>query len=76
MSGAIFSQPMQYGMSDEEFRVGDSVFHKKFGQGVIMDCFPDKSDLVVTVAFDDIGVKRLLLSLAHLEKIERFHTLS
>lgn len=76
MSGAIYSQPMQYGMSDEEFRVGDSVFHKKFGQGVIMDCFPDKSDLVVTVAFDDIGVKRLLLSLARLEKVERFNSLS
>ena len=71
MSGAVYSQPMQYGMSDEEFRVGDSVFHKKFGQGVIMDCFPDKSDLVVTVAFDDSGVKRLLLSLARLEKVER-----
>jgi DNA helicase-2/ATP-dependent DNA helicase PcrA len=76
MSGAVYAQPMHYGMSDDEFRVGDWVFHKKFGQGVVMDCFPDKSDLVVTVAFDDIGVKRLLLSLAHLEKIERFDSLS
>ena len=75
MSGALYSQPMSFGMSDEEFRVGDSVFHKKFGQGVVMDCFPDKNDLVVTVDFDDIGVKRLLLSLAHLEKIERFNSL-
>ncbi len=76
MSSAVYAQPMTYGMSDEEFRVGDWVFHKKFGQGVVMDCFPDKSDLVVTVAFDDIGVKRLLLSLAHLEKVERFDSLS
>jgi len=76
MSGAVYAQPMAFGMSDEEFRVGDWVFHKKFGQGVVMDCFPDKSDLVVTVDFDDIGVKRLLLSLAHLEKIERFDSLS
>ena len=75
MSGAVYAQPMAYGMSDEEFRVGDWVFHKKFGQGVVMDCFPDRNDLVVTVAFDDIGVKRLLLSLAHLEKIERFDSL-
>ncbi len=76
MSGAVYAQPMTFGISDEEFRVGDSVFHKKFGQGVVMDCFPDKSDLVVTVDFDEIGVKRLLLSLAHLEKIERFNSLS
>jgi DNA helicase II / ATP-dependent DNA helicase PcrA len=75
MSGAVYAQPMTYGMSDEEFRVGDWVFHKKFGQGVVMDCFPDKSDLVMTVAFDEIGVKKLLLSLAHLEKVERFDSM-
>ncbi len=51
------------------------MFHKKFGQGVVRDCFPDRNDIVVTVDFDDIGVKRLLLSLAHLEKIERFNSL-
>ncbi len=72
MSGVVYPQPLAYGMSDEEFRVGDWVFHKKFGQGVVMDCFPDRSDLVVTVSFEDTGVKRLLLSLAHLEKVERF----
>jgi len=36
-----------------------------------MDCFPDKSDLVVTVALEETGTKRMLLSLARLEKIER-----
>lgn len=72
MSGAVYPQPLAFGVSDEEFRVGDWVFHKKFGQGVVMDCFPDRSDLVVTVSFEDTGVKRLLLSLAHLEKVERF----
>ncbi len=72
LSQVIRSQPLAYSMSDEEFRVGDWVFHKKFGQGVVMDCFPDKSDLVFTVSFQDTGVKRLLLSLAHLEKVERF----
>ncbi len=74
-TGAICSQPLTFGMSDDEFRVGDWVFHKKFGQGVVMDCFPDKSDLVVTVSFEDTGVKRLLLSLARLEKVENFDSL-
>jgi len=71
MSGAVYSQPLSVGVSNDEFRVGDWVFHKKFGQGVVVDCFPDKSDLVVTVAFEETGTKRMLLSLAHLEKIER-----
>jgi DNA helicase-2/ATP-dependent DNA helicase PcrA len=71
MSGAVYSQPLAFGVSSDEFRVGDWVFHKKFGQGVVMDCFPDKSDLVVTVAFEETGTKRMLLSLARLEKIER-----
>jgi len=71
MSGAVYSQPLAFGVSNDEFRVGDWVFHKKFGQGVVMDCFPDKSDLVVTVAFEETGTKRMLLSLARLEKIER-----
>ena len=73
MTGAIYNpQPMAYGVSDDEFRVGDWVFHKKFGQGVVMDCFPDKNDLVITVAFEESGPKRLLFSMAKLEKIERF----
>ncbi len=72
MGGAVYPQPLAFGVSDDEFRVGDWVFHKKFGQGVVMDCFPDRSDLVVTVSFEETGVKRLLLSLAHLEKVERF----
>ena len=71
MSGAVYSQPLSFGVSNDEFRVGDWVFHKKFGQGVVMDCFPDKTDLVVTVAFEETGTKRMLLSMAHLEKIER-----
>ncbi len=71
MTGAVYTPPLTYGMSDDEFRVGDWVFHKKFGQGVVMDCFPDRSDLVITVAFEEAGAKRLLLSLAQLEKIER-----
>ncbi len=71
MTGAVYAQPYSYGMSDDEFRVGDWVFHKKFGQGVVMDCFPDRNDLVITVSFEEAGIKRLLLSLAQLEKIER-----
>jgi DNA helicase-2/ATP-dependent DNA helicase PcrA len=54
-----------------DLKVGDWVRHSKFGDGVVMDCSPDKEDQVVAVSFKEAGVKRLLLSLAPLEKIEK-----
>ena len=50
---------------------GDKVRHSTFGEGMVMSCEPSGSDFEVTVAFTDGGgVKRLLLSMAKLEKIE------
>jgi len=54
-----------------DLKVGDWVHHSKFGDGVVMDCLPDKGDQVVTVSFEEAGVKKLLLNLAKLEKIEK-----
>jgi len=54
-----------------DLRLGDCVRHSKFGDGIVMDCLPDKGDQVLTVAFRETGVKKLLLSLAQLEKIEK-----
>ena len=51
--------------------VGDLVRHTSFGEGVVTGWEPDASDVQVTVEFrDGVGVKRLLLSFAPLEKIE------
>jgi hypothetical protein len=36
-----------------------------------MNCSPNRDDQEVTVAFKEAGVKKLLLSLAKLEKIEK-----
>lgn len=50
---------------------GDKVRHSAFGEGIVMSCEPSGADFEVTVAFTDGGgVKRLLLGLAKLEKIE------
>lgn len=50
---------------------GDKVRHSTFGEGIVMSCEPSGADFEVTVAFaDGGGVKRLLLSMAKLEKIE------
>ena len=52
-------------------QVGDLVRHTSFGEGVVMGCEPDAGDIQVTVEFrDGVGLKRLLLSFAPLEKIE------
>jgi len=53
-------------------RVGDRVRHSKFGQGIVVSATPVKDDQEVTVVFEGIGVKKLLASLAPLEKIEGF----
>ncbi len=50
---------------------GDWVYHKMFGEGEVIDSSRLGDDQVVTVAFPEKGIKKLLLSLAPLEKIEK-----
>jgi DNA helicase II / ATP-dependent DNA helicase PcrA len=50
--------------------VGDRVQHPKFGQGVVVSCNSMRDDCQVEVSFQDVGMKRLLLSLAPLERVE------
>jgi DNA helicase-2/ATP-dependent DNA helicase PcrA len=52
-------------------RVGDHVRHSKFGPGVVMNCNPTRDDQELTVVFEEAGVKKLLASLAPLEKVEK-----
>ena len=50
---------------------GDKVRHKMFGEGMVISSKPSGDDVEVTVAFtEDKGVKRLLLGIAPLEKVE------
>jgi DNA helicase-2/ATP-dependent DNA helicase PcrA len=53
-----------------ELKAGDQVFHSQFGQGTVVSCHPVKDDSEVVVAFPGMGVKKLLLSFAQLEKVE------
>jgi DNA helicase-2/ATP-dependent DNA helicase PcrA len=54
-------------------RAGDHVHHALFGRGIVVSCLPVKDDQEVTVAFSKSGVKRLLLSLAPLERRDDPH---
>jgi len=65
------SQPSPRPLSTLTLRVGDHVRHSKFGPGIVMNCLPTRDDQELTVAFEEAGVKKLLASLAPLEKIEK-----
>jgi DNA helicase-2/ATP-dependent DNA helicase PcrA len=63
-------QPSPRPLSTLSLNVGDHVRHSKFGSGIVMNCFPTRDDQELTVAFEEAGVKKLLASLAPLEKVE------
>ena len=53
-----------------ELATGDSVRHATFGEGVVLECVATRDDHEVTVQFaESVGVKKLLLSFAPLEKV-------
>jgi DNA helicase-2/ATP-dependent DNA helicase PcrA len=52
-----------------DLKAGDRVRHSIFGEGVVVSNKKVKADNEVTVAFSGQGIKKLLLSLAHLQKI-------
>jgi len=54
-----------------ELKPGDHVHHAQFGDGVVVNCRSVKDDKEAVVAFTSgVGVKKLLLSFARLEKKE------
>ena len=50
-------------------KAGDRVRHAIFGEGVVVSCTPKADDSEVVAAFGGVGVKKLLLSFAKLEKV-------
>ena len=52
------------------YEKGDVVRHAQFGQGIVITATPRDGDVEVTVAFKgELGIKKLLLSFAPLEKV-------
>jgi len=68
---SAYSQPSPPPLGTLALKVGDHVRHSKFGPGIVMNCLPTRDDQELTVAFEEAGVKKLLASLAPLEKIEK-----
>ena len=51
-----------------DFKVGDSVEHKAFGKGLIVSAKSMGGDMLLEVAFDDVGTKKLMAKMAKLTK--------
>ena len=52
-------------------KAGERVRHAKFGEGIVVSCVPSGDDHEVTIAFKGVlGIKRLILGYAPLEKVE------
>lgn len=51
------------------YAVGARVRHPKWGTGVVRDCYGNGDDQKITVNFPQIGIKRLSLKFANLERI-------
>ncbi|MFQ6121784.1 MAG: ATP-dependent helicase [Dehalococcoidales bacterium] len=64
-----WNRPAVANLTLPELKAGDHVHHAQFGDGVVVSCQPMKDDAEVVVVFDGVGVKKLLLSFARLEKV-------
>lgn len=51
------------------YKPGDKVSHSQFGEGLVLSSSGTGDDEQVTVAFEDAGVKKLILSYANLQKV-------
>ncbi len=52
-----------------DYKVGDTVKHKSFGTGVILSVKPMGNDMLMEIAFDKSGTKKVMANFARLEKI-------
>jgi DNA helicase-2/ATP-dependent DNA helicase PcrA len=53
-----------------QFRAGQRVRHPVFGEGLVIESRIDGSDEMITVHFEDVGLKRLIADMAPLEHLE------
>ncbi len=51
------------------WKAGEKARHASFGEGIVVQSKPTGGDEEVTIAFAGHGIKRLLASLAHLERV-------
>jgi DNA helicase-2/ATP-dependent DNA helicase PcrA len=55
---------------DPSFRVGMRVNHPKFGEGIVMETRVEQNEEEVTIAFESVGIKRLVAAMANLQVLD------
>lgn len=54
----------------EKFTVGERVRHKIFGDGMVLNAIPMSNDIMLEVAFDKVGTKKLMAKFAKIKHID------
>ncbi|MCI8501253.1 MAG: UvrD-helicase domain-containing protein [Oscillospiraceae bacterium] len=52
-----------------DFKVGDTVGHRVFGNGMVVSMTPMANDMLVEVVFDRVGTKKIMANFAKLKKL-------
>lgn len=52
-----------------DFKAGDMVEHRKFGQGKILKATPCGNDCILEIEFESVGFKRLMAAFAKVKKL-------
>jgi DNA helicase-2/ATP-dependent DNA helicase PcrA len=55
---------------EPSFRVGMRVHHPTFGEGIVMESRLDHDEEEVTIAFESVGIKRLVASMSNLHVLD------
>ncbi len=62
-------KPQTSAAEKESYKIGDTVIHKVFGQGVILSSMSMGNDTLLEIAFEKTGTKKLMANFAKLKKI-------
>ena len=50
-----------------QYKMGQTIYHKKFGEGIITEIATEGDDLKLDISFEKVGHKRLMAKYANLE---------
>ena len=68
-SAKSFSSAAPAPSGSVDFKAGDCVSHGTFGKGMIVKATPLGSDMLLEIAFDTVGTKKLMAKFARLTKV-------
>ncbi len=66
-TAAVSSTPTAAAVLD--YKVGDTVSHRVFGQGLVVSMTPMANDTLIEVSFDKVGTKKIMANFAKLKKM-------